>query len=164
MKQIKAAITGGIGSGKSTFSSYLKSRGCPVILSDDISNELLESDKNIRDKVIKIFGKDSYSGEKPDRKFIAKQVFTYPEKLQSLNSVLHPAVIKKIDSLIEKKYSKEKIVFIESALVYEAGIEKSFDYIVLITADFKTRLKRSQKSGEFSEPDFEKRNEQILYS
>ena len=159
MKQIKAAITGGIGSGKSTFSSYLKSKGLPVILSDDISNKLLESDKNIRNKVIGIFGKDSYSAQKPNRKFIAKQVFSYPEKLQLLNSVLHPVVMRQIDSLINKEFKEDKLVFIESALVYEAGIEKSFDYVVLITAEYNTRLKRSRESGEFSEEDFKKRNE-----
>ena len=128
MKQIKAAITGGIGSGKSTFSTYLKSKGLPVILADDISNKLLESDQSIRSKVIKIFGKKSYTDGMPNRKFIAEQVFSYPEKLYNLNLILHPAVIQEIDSIIKKSYSSEKIVFIESALVYEAGIEKSFDY------------------------------------
>ena len=158
MKQIKAAITGGIGSGKSTFSSYLKSKGLPVILADDISNELLESDQPVRNRVIKVFGKNSYSNGKPNRRFIAEQVFSYPEKLYKLNSILHPVVIRKIDSIIKKEYSNEKIIFIESALVYEAGIEKSFDYVILITADYKIRLERSQKSGEFSKSDFEKRN------
>jgi dephospho-CoA kinase len=159
MKQIKAAITGGISSGKSTFSSYLKSKGLPVILADDISNELLESDESIKNKVIKVFGKNSYSDGKPKRKFIAEQVFSYPEKLHKLNSILHPAVIQKIDSIIKKSYGNEKIVFIESALVYEAGIEKSFDYVILITADYKVREERSKKSGEFSKSDFERRNE-----
>jgi len=159
MKQIKAAITGGIGSGKSTFSSYLKSKGLPVILADDISNELLESDQSIKNKVINVFGKNSYSDGKPNKKFIAEQVFSFPEKLHKLNSILHPAVIQEIDSIIKKIYSSEEIIFIESALVYEAGIEKYFDYIILITADYQTRLERSQKSGEFSKSDFEKRNE-----
>ena len=159
MKQIKAAITGGIGSGKSTFSSYLKSKGLTVILADDISNDLLETDETVKNKVIKIFGKDAYSNDKPNRKFIAEQVFSDPQKLHKLNSVLHPAVIKKINSLIDKDYKTDQIIFVESALVYEADIEDSFEYVILITSDHEIRLKRSLQSGEFSKEDFEKRNE-----
>lgn len=159
MKQIRAAITGGISSGKSTFSSYIKSKGFPVILADDISNDLLESDEKVRSKVINIFGKNAYKDGKPDRKFIAEKVFSDPQKLHRLNSILHPAVINKINSLIEKDHKAEKIIFIESALVYEADIEDSFEYIILITADHNIRLERSLQSGEFSKEDFEKRNE-----
>jgi len=159
MKQIKAAITGGIGSGKSTFSSYLKSRGLPVISADDISNNLLDSDEDVKNKVIKLFGKNAYKVDKPDKKFIAEQVFSNPGKLHKLNSILHPAVIKKINSLIESHYKTEKIIFIESALIYEADIENSFEYVILITADHDIRLKRSIQSGEFSKEDFEKRND-----
>jgi len=71
-----------------------------------------------------------------------------------LNSILHPRVLQKIDDLVKKKYKDEKIIFIEAALIYEADIEKKFDYVVLITADFNMRLKRSVGSGKFTEDDF----------
>jgi len=71
-----------------------------------------------------------------------------------LNSILHPRVLQKIDTLIEKKYKDEKIIFIEAALIYETDIEKKFDFVVLITADFNIRLKRSVESGKFTKDDF----------
>ena len=63
-KKIKVAITGNIGSGKSTFSSFLSEKGYPVINADDVSKEILSTDKEVRKKVISEFGKQSFSGEK----------------------------------------------------------------------------------------------------
>jgi dephospho-CoA kinase len=160
--KIRVAITGGIGSGKSTFANYIASKGYVVINADEISKDILASDKSIIKKVIKEFGSDSYKDGKINKKFIATRVFSNPAKLNKLNSILHPQVLQKIDSLIEKKYKNEKIVFIEAALIYEADIEKKFNYVVLITADFNIRLKRSVESGKFNEDDFINRdNNQI---
>jgi len=162
MKIIKVAITGGIGSGKSTFANYLASKGYVVINADDISKDILTFDESIIKKVSEEFGSDSYKDGKLNKKFIAFQVFSDPANLNKLNSILHPRVLQKIDTLIEKKYKDEKFIFIEAALIYEADIEKKFDYVVLVTADFNIRLKRSVESGKFNEEDFINRdNNQI---
>ena len=162
MIKIRVAITGGIGSGKSTFANYLASKGYVVINADDISKDILTFDESIIKRVTKEFGNDSYKDGKLNKKFIAAQVFSDPNKLNKLNSILHPRVLQKIDTLIEKKYKDDKFVFIEAALIYEADLEKKFDYVVLVTADFNNRLKRSVDSGKFSEDDFISRdNNQI---
>ena len=154
MTKIRVAITGGIGSGKSTFANYLASKGYFVINADDISKDILTFDESIIKKVIKEFGSDSYKDGKLNKKFIAARVFSNPAKLNKLNSILHPRVLQKIDTLIDKEYKDEKFVFIEAALIYEVDIEKKFDYVVLVTADFNIRLKRSVESGKFNEEDF----------
>jgi dephospho-CoA kinase len=160
--KIRVAITGGIGSGKSTFANYLASKGYVVINADDISKDILTFDESVIKKVIKEFGSDSYKDGKLNKKFIAAKVFTDPAKLNKLNSILHPRVLQKIDTLIGKKHKDEKFVFIEAALIYEADIEKKFDYVVLVTADFNIRLRRSVESGKFNEEDFINRdNKQI---
>ncbi len=162
MKNIRIAITGGIGSGKSTLANYLASKGYVVINADDISKDILTFDESIIKKVIKEFGSDSYKDGKLNKKFIAVRVFSNPAKLNKLNSILHPRVLQKIDTLIDKEYKDEKFVFIEAALIYEVDIEKKFDYVVLVTADFNIRLKRSAESGKFNEEDFINRdNKQI---
>ncbi len=162
MTKIRVAITGGIGSGKSTFANYLASKGYFVINADDISKDILTFDESIIKKVIKEFGSDSYKDGKLSKKFIAARVFSNPAKLNKLNSILHPRVLQKIDTLIDKEYKDEKFVFIEAALIYEVDIEKKFDYVVLVTADFNIRLKRSVESGKFNEEDFINRdNKQI---
>jgi len=162
VNKIRVAITGGIGSGKSTFANYLASKGYVVINADDISKDILTFDESIIKKVSEEFGSDSYKDGKLNKKFIAVQVFSDPANLNKLNSILHPRVLQKIDTLIEKKYKDEKIIFIEAALIYEADIEKKFDYVVLVSADFNIRLKRSVESGKFNEEDFINRdNNQI---
>ena len=162
VNKIRAAITGSIGSGKSTFANYIASKDYVVINADDISKDILSFDEKIKKKIIKEFGSNSYNDGKLNKKFIAAQVFSNPVNLNKLNSILHPQVLQKIDALIEKKYKGEKIIFIEAALIYEADIEKKFDYVVLVTADFNIRLKRSIGNGKFIEDDFINRdNKQI---
>ena len=158
MKNIKVAITGGIGSGKSTFANYLASKGYVVINADDISKDILSFDEKIKKKIIKEFGRDSYKDGKLNKKFIASRVFSNPANLFKLNSILHPQVLQKIDTLIKIKYKDENIVFIEAALIYEADLEKMFNYVILVTADFNIRLKRCIESGKFTEYDFIKRD------
>ncbi|MGB5894599.1 MAG: dephospho-CoA kinase [Ignavibacteriaceae bacterium] len=158
MHKIIVAITGGIGSGKSTFANYLESKGYVVINADDISKNILSFDEKIKKKISKEFGSNAYKDGKLNKKFIASQVFSNPANLHKLNSILHPQVLQKIDTLIKIKYKDENIVFIEAALIYEADIEKIFNYVILVTADLNIRLKRSIKSGKFTEDDFIKRD------
>jgi len=158
MKKNKIAITGNIGSGKSTFSEYLVQRGCAVIIADDISKNLLRNNDSIKKKVSKLFGKSAYIGGRLNNKFIADKVFSNPGLLNELNSILHPNVLLEIDSIINRDYSNHKFIFIESALVYETDIEKRFGYVVLITSDFNIRLQRTSGKGEkITEEDFRKR-------
>ena len=162
MKQIKVAITGNIGSGKSSFTKYLAEKGFPVLNADEISKEILLNDNEIKTKIVKEFGEKVYSNGKPDKEYLAGYIFSDSQKLKKINSILHPSVIKKIDSIISQKYSNEPVIFIESALVYEAKIEKLFDYIVLITANEKIRLQRTVAGNKFSANDFKKRNQNQL--
>jgi dephospho-CoA kinase len=158
MNKIRVAITGGIGSGKSTFANYLESKGYVVINADDISKDIISFDEKIKKKIIKEFGSNSYKDGKLNKKFIASRVFSNPVNLDKLNSILHPKVLQKIDFLVNTKYKDENIIFIEAALIYEADIEKKFNYVVLVTSDIDIRLKRSIKSGKFAEDDFIERD------
>ncbi len=75
-KKIKVAITGNIGSGKSTFTKFLFEAGYPVILADDISKEILGSDVEVRSEIINNFGAQSFQGKKANNKFLANLVFS----------------------------------------------------------------------------------------
>ena len=66
---ITVAITGNIGSGKSTFSDYLSSKGYPVLNADIISKNILSSDKEVKIQVINEFGANSFSGNQVNKKF-----------------------------------------------------------------------------------------------
>jgi len=158
-RTLKIGVTGGIGSGKSKFCEYLKNKKFVVINTDDLSKELLTNNKKIKDQVLETFGPDSYKNNKPDKNYLSEIVFSDPENVYKINSILHPVVIEEINKLIEKYSTKEKIIFVEAALIYEAEMENLFDYVILITADEKTRMQRKAKNDNMSEEEFLKRNE-----
>jgi len=157
-KKIKVAITGNIGSGKSTFTKFLFEADYPVILADDISKEILSSDPEVKTEVINEFGAESFHGNKINKKYIADNIFSDPKKLRKINLILHPRVRKRIEYLSEEYFKTNDIVFIEAALIFESKIEKMYDYVVLITADNNLRMKRSTMTKKFSEEDFNKRD------
>jgi len=158
-KKLKVAVTGSIGSGKSEFCNYLESKGFIVIKADNISKEILANDKSVRVKVEKIFGEESFKSNEINRKYLAEKIFSIPENVLKINSILHPKVIDKVEWLLRDHLKSNDIVFVEAALIYEADMEYMFDYVVLITADYQTRMKRKIKSISFTEDEFKKRNE-----
>lgn len=153
---MKIAITGNIGSGKSTFTKFAEDAKFPVLRADDISKEILSKDKKVRALVVKEFGDKSFNDGKPNKDFLSKEVFSDSHKLQKLESILHPGVIKSIEKSSAEFLKVNKVVFVEAALIYEADMEDMFDYVVLITAQRDLRLSRKILSG-ITEDDFCKR-------
>lgn len=146
-------ITGNIGSGKSTFSKFAEEHGYPVIKADDLSKLILQSDQKVKAAVMKEFGSQAFVNDQPNKIFLASEVFTNPAKLKKLESILHPKVIKEINRQIKLLIKTNQIIFVESALIYEADLEELFDFVVLVTSDLDLRLNRKTKSG-MSKKDF----------
>ena len=161
-KKLLVAITGGIGSGKSTFAKFLAEYGHPVILADDISKKILANDPVVRNEIVTEFGAESYLGKQINKKFLANEIFSDLNKLKKINSILHPRVREKIYSTSKEYFKTKDIVFVEAALIFESKIEKIFDFVVLIIADKKLRMKRATKDKKISEKDFLQRNENQL--
>ena len=160
--KLLVAITGGIGSGKSTFAEYLSKQGYIVLSADDISKEILAKDPDVRKEIIKEFGAESYSGKNVKKEFLADEVFSDPTRLKKINSILHPRVREKIKSISDEHFKTNDIIFVEAALIYESKMEKMYDYVVLIVADKDLRKKRVTSEGKISEKDFINRNEKQL--
>ena len=158
LKKLKVAITGNIGSGKTTFSRFLSEKGYPVIFADEVSKELLANDPVVRKKIIHEFGEESYQGKRINTSFLAGKIFSNPKKLKKINSILHPEVRKKIELLSLAYFKTKDIVFVEAALIYESKIENMYDFVVLIAADIELRMKRSLAESKVSEKDFYNRN------
>lgn len=158
-KKLKIAITGNIGSGKTTFSKLVEKAGFTVINADELSKKILAEDKKVQEKIIRQFGKSAFPDGKPDKKFLAENVFGNPGNLAILESILHPEVIKKSIELMDEHLINNDIVFLEAALIYEADMEKYFDFVVLITAPTSVRLKRKIVSDNLSEQEFTKREQ-----
>ncbi len=154
---LTVAITGGIGSGKSTFAEYLKLKNYPVLFADEISRAILNNNEELKNKIIKNFGSSAYKENQINADFLSQEIFSDPAKLQKINSIIHPAVINEIISQTNVLKKNNKLVFVEAALVYEANVEKLFDYVVLVTADEQIRKKRALNTEKFSAEEFDNR-------
>ena len=158
MKKIKVAVTGNIGSGKSSFCKLLEEMNYTVIKADETAKDLMANDPNIKSQIIKQFGSSAYTKEGLNKSYLAEKIFSNEDNLLRMNLIVHPAVVKKVEQLMKESLKKADIAFHEAALIYEADIEEMFDVVVLITADYKVRLKRKQQSDNYSEEEFAKRN------
>jgi dephospho-CoA kinase len=158
MKKLKIAVTGNIGSGKSSFCKFLEEMNYTIINADEIAKDLMTNDPNIKVQIIKQFGNSAYTKEGLNRTYLAEKIFSNEDNLLRMNLIVHPAVVNKVEQLMNELLKKADIVFHEAALIYEADIEELFDIVVLITADYNIRLKRKQQSDNYSEEEFAKRN------
>ena len=159
IKKFKVAVTGSIGSGKSTFCNFITEAGFNVIKVDDISKKILKEDEDVRKKVIREFGKDSFINKEINKKFLAEKIFSDAINVARINSILHPKVKREVEQLIQEELKKNHLVFVEAALIYEAEMEDMFDYVVLITAVSSVREKRIVTSGKLNNEEFRKRDE-----
>jgi dephospho-CoA kinase len=157
MKKLKVAVTGNIGSGKSSFCKFLEDMSYSVIWADEIAKGLMNSDPKIKTEIIKHFGNSAYTKEGLNRTYIAEKVFSDAANLEKINSIVHPAVIKKVIKLMDECLKNENLVFHEAALIYEANFENMFDIIILITADYGIRMERKKVNNNLSEEEFSKR-------
>jgi Dephospho-CoA kinase len=117
----------------------------------------MNNDPEIISSIVSEFGKDSYLDGRLNRAYLAAAVFGSPEKVQKLNAIVHPAVVKQSDLLLKKELERNDLVFYEAALIFEAGMTERFDYILLITADVKVRVSRALARGGISEDEIRKR-------
>ncbi len=134
------ALTGGIGSGKSTVLSLFKKLGVPTFSADDSAKIALEHDADIKAKITALFGEASYVKGKLSRPFIAEQVFGNYEKLQQLNTIVHPAARK---AYLKWQEAQDAIYTIyEFPLVFELGEKERFDGIILVISPENLRIQR----------------------
>jgi len=156
MKQTKQiiGITGGIGSGKSVVANILISMGYPVYNSDARAKLLINSEPDLVQNIKNTFG-DVYNSEGLDRRKLANVVFNQPEKLAVLNSLVHPAVGKDFSSWVSKQ--QNPIVFKEAAILFETGIYKSLNKIILVTCPLNKRIERVMQRDGVSKIEVENR-------
>ena len=143
---LKIGLTGGIGSGKSTVAKVFEALGIPVYYADDAAKRLMTEDEELKEKIKKEFGESVYKNEKLDRKKLAAVVFNAPEKLQLLNSIVHPSTIKDAERWMQKQTTAYCIK--EAALIFESGAHEHLDYVIGITAPAPLRMLRTmQRDG-----------------
>lgn len=117
MAVYKVAITGGIGSGKSTVAKLIAARGYSVLSCDEIAWELPE-EPSVKAEIVRAFGEDVY-GETLNRGKLASLVFQSPAALERLNAILHRGVFRRLEEAFAE--CREKVLFVEIPLLFETG-------------------------------------------
>lgn len=139
-------ITGGIGSGKSTIVQVLAARGYAVYDCDREAKRIIAENAEVRKAIIALLGTEAFvpSPQHPftgsyNTSYVSQRVFAEPELLQQLNAIVHPAV--KEDIRVQN--SEFSVLFVESAILFEAGIDSLCDRVVVVDAPEEVRLQRT---------------------
>lgn len=140
---IKIGVTGGIGSGKSFLSSMLKERGIPVFDSDTEAKKLMLTDVFIISSLKSLLGEDVYTGGKLNKPLLASYIFSSADNAAKINSIVHPRVKKAFLSWADERFSGgDRVVAIESAILFESRFSDVVDKIVTVVAPIDVRVSR----------------------
>ncbi|MBK7649918.1 MAG: dephospho-CoA kinase [Flammeovirgaceae bacterium] len=141
-KSLQIGITGGIGAGKSLVCKIFGILGVPAYDADSRAKVLMTTDGILIEQIKKEFGSLSYNttGEL-NRVFLSSEVFNQKEKLESLNSLVHPRVAIDYNQWVVD-HAEHKYVIKEAALLFESGSYKAMDQTILVTASTALRIRR----------------------
>lgn len=139
---LKIGVTGGIGSGKSTICKIFELLNVPVYYSDDLAKSILNTDENIKQKVVELFGAIILDIDGLlNRKKIAEIVFNDSAQLEKLNNIIHPAVASDFCSWVALR-KHDKYVLKEAAILFESGANEQVDKVIAVIAPKELRRRR----------------------
>ncbi len=142
---LKVGLTGGIGSGKSTVAALFEVLGIPVSYADQEAKRVMNEDAMLRASIIRHFGEKAYATGKLDRSWLASQVFPNPERLELLNSLVHPATIEAGQKWIAAHEGRAPYVLREAALIFESASARHLDFIIGVHAPETLRIYRTMQ-------------------
>ncbi len=151
-KPVVAAITGSIGSGKSTVTKYLREKGYKTISSDDVNNDLLKQKQTILD-LADILG---CNPEMIDKKYLSQVIFSDDERKIKVEEYLHLKISKEIESWIAEN-ENEQLLFVEVPLLYEVNWDRKFDYNITVNSKINSIYNRLLESRNMSKEDVDQR-------
>ena len=138
-KKTKIALTGGIGTGKTYISKQFLDMGIPVFYADEEAKELYSSEEVIAFLKEK-YGDYFFTNNLLDLSKLAAFVFSDAENRKQIEALIHPLVMQKFEDWTAQQHSDT--VIMESAIIFETGLEKFFDKIILVEAPLDVRIKR----------------------
>ena len=149
-------ITGGIGSGKTFISRMFNSSEAFVIFNSDLfAKQILVENSEVIDFVKNKIGEKSYKDGIIQTKYISDVIFNDKRKLNELNEIVHPKVLHEFEKF--KSFNSNKIIIIESAILFETGIYLQTNYNILVKAPIKERINRVVFRDKISKLDVLKR-------
>jgi dephospho-CoA kinase len=153
---LRAGLTGGIGSGKTTVAGFLEELGACRIDADRIAHALIEPGGAAYAPVVERFGREILDREGRIRRYVlAGIVFRDPEARAALNALTHPLVIAEIDRLSRScaEAGKSPLVVVDAALLVESGVYRSLDKLIVLRCSRETQLRRLLARGDLAPED-----------
>lgn len=145
---LKVGLTGGLASGKSFVGDALAGYGCLVVQADELGHQSLSPGGEAHDAVIREFGDEVVddAGE-IDRKRLAKLVFDRPEKLDRLNALVHPPVVRREEEMAAgfARRNPRGIFVVEAAILIETGSYKRFNRLILVVCTEEQQVERAMR-------------------
>lgn len=150
-----------MGSGKTTICKFFELQKIPVFYADSQAKEIMHRDEQLVLAIKESFGNEMYSDEGIlQRSKLATAVFNDEQKLQLLNSLVHPAVFRAFDNWVNRQ--KAPYVLKEAALLFESGSYKDCDYTILVKSPHTLKVSRIMKRDSITESEIIKRmNKQL---
>ena len=142
---LRVGLTGGIGSGKSTIAAIFETLGIPVSYADLEAKRLMSEDAGLRAAIIQNFGDAAYTDGKLNRKYLAERVFTDPEKLSLLNSLVHPVTIRDGERWMQDLGDRFPYAIREAALIFETRTVGHLDFVIGVSAPEEMRIHRTMQ-------------------
>ncbi|MHB8216396.1 MAG: dephospho-CoA kinase [Candidatus Sulfotelmatobacter sp.] len=151
---LKVGLTGGIASGKSVVGEMFVAFGAHLVQADRIAHELMLPGQSVYYEVVAHFGREilNYDG-RVNRSKLAEAAFGktasstasgIPSRIEELNRIVHPAVIRRQEEWMEETGSEHPhaVAIVEAALIIEAGAAKRFDRLIVVTCSDEQRIAR----------------------
>lgn len=138
---LKIGLTGGMGCGKSTIARAFTVLGIPVYKADDEAKRISASPE-VRQKIAQTFGEQASI----DKKVLADIVFSSSEELKKLNAIVHPLVFNDIKhwfDQLQKRTSPFPYAIVETAILYDSGMEHLFDAVINVSSSIEEQIERS---------------------
>lgn len=156
------AVTGGIGSGKSVVCRILRTLGYSVLDTDSEAKAIMDADRDIHARLNSEIAAEIVCDGVIDRRRLAEIVFADAEKLAILNSIVHAAVRRRIEEWTESAPSSP--AFVETALLFQSGLNEMVDAELRITAPEEIRIRRVMARNNLSRDAVKSRIESQIYT
>jgi len=145
---LKVGLTGGLACGKTFVGEALAELGFHLIQADELGHRVLLPSGEAYADVVREFGQGILNeGGTIDRKRLAAEVFGKPQRLETLNQLVHPHVFRREHELIEQfaRSDPRGIVIVEAAILIETGTYKNYDRLILVECEEQQQIERSLK-------------------
>lgn len=153
---ILIGITGILGSGKTTVSKIISKNGYEVIDLDVVAKEVM-GQAEIKTKIALCFGEDMINKGEVDTERLRERVFNDKDALRMLEDIVHPFVLRTLYERINLlKAQGIKAIIVDGPLIYEKGLYKELDKVIVVSADRERIIERTKRRG-MKEEDIKRR-------